>query len=76
MVFSITAQITYGIAISMMINSLVNCLMRLWARFVKNLYKDESYITHTLPVEKKDIYLSKVLSALITIFTTTVVIIV
>ena len=76
LVFSITAKISFGIAISMMINSLVNCLMRLWARFIKNLYKDESYLTHTLPVEKKDIYISKVLTALITILTTTVVILV
>ena len=74
LVFSITAKISFGIAISMMINSLVNCLMRLWSRFIKNLYKDESYLTHTLPVEKKDIYVSKVLTALITIFTTMVVI--
>ena len=76
LVFSITAKIAIGVAISMMINSLVNCLMRLWARFIKNLYKDESYLTHTLPVEKKDIYVSKVLTALITVFTTTVVAIV
>ena len=76
LVFSITAKISFGIAISMMINSLVNCLLRLWARFIKNLYKDESYLTHTLPVEKKDIYISKVLTALITVFTTIVVAIV
>ena len=74
LVFSITAQITYGIAISMMINSLINCLMRLWARFLKNLYKDESYLTHTLPVEKRHIYVSKVLTAFTTIFTTITVI--
>ena len=76
LVFSITAKISFGIAISMMINSLVNCLLRLWSRFIRNLYKDESYLTHTLPVEKKDIYISKVLTALITILTTTVVILV
>lgn len=75
LVFSITAQIAFGFAISMMASSLINCLMRLWARFIRNLYKDESYLTHTLPVEKKDIYVSKVLTALITIFTTSVVII-
>jgi len=76
LVFSITAKISFGIAISMMINSLVNCLLRLWSRFIRNLYKDESYLTHTLPVGKKDIYISKVLTALITILTTTVVILV
>jgi len=75
LVFSITAKIMFGIAISMMANSLINCLMRLWSRFIKNLYKDESYLTHTLPVEKKTVYISKILTALITIFTTTVVII-
>jgi len=58
-----------------MINSLINCILRLWARFVKNIYKDESYLTHTLPIEKKTIYASKLISTLITIFTTTLVII-
>lgn len=76
LVFDITAKISFGFAISMMINSLINCLMRLWVRFNRNFYKDESYLTHTLPVEKKKIYLSKVLSALICIFTTTIVIII
>lgn len=59
----------------MMVSSLINCLMRLWARFIRNVYKDESYLTHTLPVEKKTIYASKVISALICVFTTVVVII-
>lgn len=75
LVFSITAQIAFGFAISMMASSLINCLMRLWARFLKNLYKDESYLTHTLPVEKKTIYLSKIIATLITILTTTAVIV-
>lgn len=57
----------------MMVSSLINCLMRLWARFVRNVYKDESYLTHTLPVEKKTIYASKVISAIICVFTTVVV---
>lgn len=74
-VFSVTTQITFGFAISMMASSLVNCLMRLWVRFMRNLYKDESYLTHTLPIEKKTIYLSKVISSIVCIFTTTIVII-
>lgn len=74
-IFSVVSQITKGIAISMMISSLINCLMRLWARFIKNVYKDESYLTHTLPVKRGYIYLSKFLSALISIFTTVIVII-
>ena len=71
--FSVLAKIAFGFAISMIVSSLINCLMRLWARFIKNMYKDESYLTHTIPVPRKTIYVSKVLAALITIFTTTIV---
>lgn len=73
-IFYILAQISSGVTIAMMINCLVNNILRMWARFIRNTYKDESYLTHTLPVDKKTIYLSKVLSAIITIFTTTIVI--
>ncbi len=72
--FGILAKITSSCAIAMMISSLINCLMRSWARFVRNIYKDESYLTHTLPVSKNTVYSSKVLSALICVFTTTAVI--
>lgn len=75
-VFSVVSGFCFGFACAMMANSLINCLMRLWARFIKNSYKDESYLTHTIPVEKKTIYISKIISALITIFTTSIVIIV
>ncbi|MCI8272945.1 MAG: hypothetical protein HFJ55_02550 [Clostridia bacterium] len=73
-IFSVVSKITFGFAIAMMASSIINCLMRLWSRFMKNLYKDESYLTHTLPIEKNTIYLSKVISAIICIFTTIVVI--
>ena len=72
-VFSIAARIVYGFAISMMVSSLINCLMRTWVRFIRNIYKDESYLTHTLPIEKKTIYASKVLAAIICTFTTVIV---
>lgn len=75
LVFSVASQIAFGFAISMMVSSLINCLMRLWVRFIRNLYKDESYLTHTIPVSKKTIYASKVISALICVFTTVIVII-
>lgn len=74
LVFSITSKIAIGIAISMLVNILINCFIRLWARFVKNIYKDEAYLTHTLPVTKKKIYDSKIISTLVCIFTTTIVI--
>lgn len=76
LVFSVTSKISFGIAISMLISSLINCLMRLWARFVRNVYKDESYLTHTIPVKKKIIFASKVISAIVCIFTTTIVILI
>lgn len=73
LVFSVASKIAFGFAISMIVSSFINSLMRLWARFVRNIYKDESYLTHTLPVTRKTIYVSKVISALICIFTTTIV---
>ena len=71
--FNIIGKISFGFAISMMINSIINCIMRLWARFVRNIYKDESYLTHTLPVAKKTIYASKIITSLITIITSFIV---
>ena len=76
LVCDVISKICFGTAISMVVSSLINSLMRLWARFVRNVYKDESYLTHTLPVEKKDIYLSKVISGIICIFTTMIVVVI
>lgn len=75
LLFTIIGKIFSGFALSMAISSLINCLMRSWVRFIRNVYKDESYLTHTLPVDKKQIYSSKVLSALICSFTTVIVIV-
>lgn len=71
--FGILGQISAGFTISMLVSSLINGIMRSWARFIINIYKDESYLTHTLPIKKSAIYLSKVLSAIICIFLTVVV---
>lgn len=68
-------KICCGVVIAMMINILINCFMRNWARFVKNIYKDESYLTHTLPVSKNKIYLSKIVTAIITLLTSFIVIV-
>lgn len=73
LLFNVIGKITNGAMIGMIINSLINGLMRSWVRFINNVYKDESYLTHTLPVEKKSIYLSKVLTAIICSFTTVLV---
>lgn len=76
LIFNFFAQFSLGFAIGMMISSLINNIMRAWVRFMNNLYKDESYLTHTLPVSKGTIYLSKFLAAIITTFTTTIVILI
>ena len=69
-------KICCGVVIAMIINILINCVMRNWARFIRNIYKDESYLTHTLPVSKNAIYLSKVLTAIITLLTSVIIIII
>lgn len=76
LILLIVDKICCGVVIAMIINILINCFMRNWARFVKNIYKDESYLTHTLPVSKNKIYLSKILTAIITLLTSFIVIVV
>lgn len=64
----VIGQICSGATIAMIFNILINNLMRLWVRFKSNFYGDESYLTHTLPVKKETLYLSKFLSSLIALF--------
>ena len=64
LILLIMDKICSGVVIAMLINILINCLMRNWVRFERNIYKDESYLTHTLPVSKNKIYLSKILTTL------------
>ena len=74
--WNVMAQIASGTTIAMIINILINNLMRLWVYFKNNLYGDESYLTHTLPVRRSDLYLAKFLLGLITTLTSTLVILV
>ena len=67
-------KILYGTVIAFVVNIIVNTLMRSWVRFKSNVYGDESYLTHTLPVKKETIYLSKILSSIITMLTSMLVI--
>lgn len=73
-IMNIIGQICSGVTISMIFNILINNLMRIWVRFKQNFYGDESYLTHTLPVLKSTLYLSKFFSAIITLLTSTAVI--
>lgn len=67
-IMGIIAQICSGTTIAMIANILINNLMRLWVRFKSDFYGDESYLTHTLPVNKTTLYLSKFLTLIITLF--------
>ena len=64
-IISIIGQISVGCLFSMLANILINVLMRSWIRFRDSIYKDEAYLTHTLPVSKNDIYNSKFIQTLI-----------
>ena len=76
LILIIMDKICSGVVIAMLINILINCLMRNWVRFERNIYKDESYLTHTLPVSKNKIYLSKILTAIITLFVSFIIIVI
>ena len=69
-------QISVGCMFAMLANILINTMMRSWIRFNNSLYKDESYLTHTLPVTKNDIYNSKLIQTFIFFFIGFIVIII
>ena len=58
-IVNILSKISLGCMIAMIANIVINTMMRSWIRFRDSLYKDESYLTHTLPVSKNDLYNSK-----------------
>lgn len=74
-VMNVISSILSGVTISMIFNIIVNNIMRMWANFRRNFYGDESYLTHTLPLKKSELYLSKTLSAAISLLLSTAVII-
>ena len=65
---NIIRQISVGCMFAMLVNILINTMMRSWIRFRDSIYKDESYLTHTLPVTKNDIYNSKLIQTFIFFF--------
>jgi len=73
-IMDIIGKICSGTTIAMIFNILINNLMRLWVRFRNNFYGDESYLTHTLPIDKQTLYLSKTLTSIITLFSSVLVI--
>ena len=72
---TILAHIFNGATISMMASILINSLMRAWVYFKGNLYGDEGYLMHTLPVPRKCLYLSKFLMGLIILTASTLIVV-
>jgi len=64
-IINIIGQISVGCMFAMLANILINTIMRSWVRFRDSLYKDEAYLTHTLPVTKNELYNSKFIQTLI-----------
>ncbi len=69
LVLEVLGEISTGATISMMCSIIINNLMRMWVRFSYNFYGDESYLTHTLPIEKRTHYFSKIITSVIALFT-------
>ena len=75
-IINIIGQISVGCMFAMIVNTLINTMMRSWVRFRDSLYKDESYLTHTLPVTKNELYNSKFIQTLIFFFISFLVILI
>lgn len=64
-IINILGQVSVGCMVAILVNILINTVIRSWVRFRESIYLDESYLTHTLPVTKNQIYNSKFLQVLI-----------
>lgn len=72
----IIGKIASGAFIAMIVNIIINTVIRSWVRFRDSLYGDESYLTHTLPVSKKNIYESQFIQTLIFLLVSFIVILI
>lgn len=69
----ILGHVFSGLTYSALCSILVNTFVQILRVFTLSFYKDESYLTHTLPVSKNKLLLSKYLSAIIVIMTSILV---
>ncbi len=70
----IVDKILSAMFIGCSISILITVIMRTWHRFINSVYKDESYLTHTLPVTKNQIFNSKILAGISSLLISTLVI--
>ena len=75
-IINIIGQISVGCMFAMLANILINTIMRSWVRFRDSLYRDEAYLTHTLPVTKNELYNSKFIQTLIFFFLVFIVVLI
>ena len=61
-------------AIGAFASTLINAVIRCWVRLQVNTYKDESYLTHTLPLSKMTMYNSKICSFIISLVISLIVV--
>lgn len=66
-IFHLIGKVCSGVLISAICGIFINNVIRAWVRLTLNFYKDESYLTHTLPIERSTHYAAKFLSAVISI---------
>lgn len=71
---SIMRHLVAGALPASVIGTIITCALRNIGRYHRNIFKDEAYLTHTLPVKKSLIYNAKIASALATLLITSTVI--
>ena len=72
---NILYQIIKGVTISAFASCIINSIIRIWVRLRNTTYKDEGYLVNTLPVSKKLLYNSKMISSILSILVCILVII-
>lgn len=68
-------EFAQGAAFGFSFGALVNGSIRTWVRFRMNLYGDESYLTHTLPLPRATLWASKFLTSLLVVLFSVLIII-
>ena len=68
-------KIVSAMFIGCVVSIIITCIMRIWTRFINSAYKDESYLTHTLPVTKNQIFNAKMISSVLSIIMSALVIV-
>lgn len=74
--FDVVIGICKGAGLSLTISALVNAIIRSWVRLTINLYKDEAYLSNTLPIKRSVHLLSKCLNAIICVLIVMIVLVI